>query len=270
MSIRTFFSSLARYLSIWLQFGRLALQISFVNRGTIIFFFFGKSIRYAMMLLLLWVLSTTITKVGPYPIAQLTVFMLVFQTVDSFAQLVFRGVYEFSSQVRSGDFDFALCKPINPLFRALLGTPDINDLLFSVPTLALNLYIVSRLPLEFALGNMGMFFLLLINSFMISAAFHIFVLSLAILIVDIDNTIMMYRDVARMAQIPVSLYPRALQIGLFTIVPVGLMMTVPVEVLLGLTPSVAVGLTILLGTATLSLSLFTWKKALQKYTSASS
>lgn len=261
---------LRRYLRIWLLFGRMSLQISFVNRGTIIFFFLGKGLRYGMMLLLLWTLSRGITQVGEYSLAQLTIFFLVFQSIDTLSQLIFRGVYEFGSQVKSGDFDFALCKPVNPLFRALLGTPDINDLLFVIPTLALNLYILSQLPIQFSAGNIFMFFFLLINSFIIASAFHIIVLALGILIVEIDNTIMMYRDVARLAQIPVSLYPRFIQFALFSLVPVGLMMTIPSQVLIGLTPTVAIPATILLGVCTLAASLLVWRKALQKYTSASS
>ena len=270
MKLLRVLSSLRRYLSIWLRFGRLSLQISFVNRGTIIFFFLGKGIRYAMMLILLWTLSKGISQVGPYSIAQLTVFFLVFQTVDTFSQMIFRGVYDFGSQVKSGDFDFDLCKPISPLFRALLGTPDINDLLFVIPTLILNLYIISRLPIQFSVGNIVMFFLLLINSFIIAAAFHIFVLASGILVVEIDNTIMLYRDISRLAQIPVSLYPTFMQFALFIIVPVGLMMTVPSQVLIGITPTVGILLTFILGGGTLLAALLAWRRALQKYTSASS
>lgn len=262
-------SALRYYLRIWLLFGRLSFQISFVNRGTIIFFFFGKAIRYAMMLLLLWTISSAVSHVGSYSVAQLVIFFLVFQTIDTISQMIFRGVYEFGQKIKNGDFDFDLCKPINPLFRALLGTPDINDLFFIIPMLLLNLLIVATLPLQFSIGNLAMFGLLLINSFIIASAFHIIVLSLGILIVEIDNTIMAYRDITRLAQVPISLYPRLMQLALF-IIPVGLMLTVPAEVLMDLKPSVGIIFTLCLGGIFLALSLLIWQTALKKYTSASS
>jgi len=40
------------------------------------------------------------------------------------AQLLFRDVYRFRPKVVSGDFDLILVKPINPLFRVLLGGAD--------------------------------------------------------------------------------------------------------------------------------------------------
>jgi ABC-2 type transport system permease protein len=270
MRVIHFIHTIKRHLQIWLLFGRMSLQIAFVNRGTIVFFFVGKALRYGMTLLLLWTLASGISQVGPYSVAQITVFFLVFQTVDVVSQMIFRGVYEFGSQVKSGDFDFALCKPINPLFRALLGTPDVNDLLFVIPSLVINLFIVSQLPLVIGISNIALFLLLLINSFIIAAAFHILVLALGILIVEVDNTIMMYRDVTRLTQIPVSLYPRLIQFALFIVIPVGLMMTIPSEVLMGISPSVGILITFFLGGSTLAVSLFAWQKALQKYTSASS
>ncbi len=270
MKTNSVLQTLGRYTRIWLLFGRASLQIAFVNRGTIIFFFLGKFLRYAMMLLLLFTLSTAIEQIGPYSVPQLAIFFLVYQTIDTVSQMIFRGVYEFGEKIKSGDFDFDLCQPLNPLFRALFGRPDINDLLFVIPTLIINVVIAARLPIQFSIGNVNMFGLLLVNSFLISGAFHILVLALGILIVEIDNTVMIYRDFSRLAQIPVSLYPRLIQIGLFTVLPVGLMMTVPAEVVLGLPSTVGIITTLLLGIFSLSASILIWRVALKRYTSASS
>src|SRR5690606_14692655 len=112
------------------------------------------------------------------------------------------GVYEFGSKVKSGSLDFELTKPFSPLFRALLGSPDINDIALFIPMTALNIYIISQLGIEFSMGSILLFGLLFLNGFFIATAFHIFVLALGILTTEIENAIFLYRDVGKQGQFP--------------------------------------------------------------------
>lgn len=270
MSNKTMINRLRQYFHIWLQYGKISLQLSFINRFTLVFFFVGKVVRYGMTLLLLWLLRANVAGVGPYSVDQMIVFFLVYQTIDTLSQMAYRGVYEFGNKIRSGEFDFDLLKPINPLFRSLLGNPDINDVLFAVPTILLNIYIISNLHLSIELTNIGLFLLLLINGFVIATAFHMLVLATAIFVVDVDNIVWFYRDISRLGQIPVGLHLEFVRFILLFIIPVAAMMTVPAQALLGLTPSLAIWTTLLIGALSIGISYLLWKWALKKYTGASS
>lgn len=262
--------TIKRYYKIWLLFGLMSLQLSFVNRYTLLFFLFAKLVRYATMLLFLFVLRQNVNTVAGYSVDQMIVFLLVYQTVDTSAQIFFRGVYDFGEKIRSGTFDFELLKPISSLFRGLLGNPDINDILFAIPTFLLNIFIISRLDLQIGMGNIGWFFFLLCNGLLIAAAFHIFVLAAAVLIVDVDNVVWLYRDISRLGQVPITLHVEAIRWILLFVVPVGVMMSIPAEALLGLPTTINWMLIPVVTLGFVGASLFAWRQALRRYTGASS
>lgn len=260
----------AYYWRVWKMWSFNALQETFVNRGTNALFFLGKSIRLVMTLVVLLLIKQNITTFAGYTADQMIVFFLVYQFIESISQALFRGVYTFGRQVRNGEFDFDLLKPINPLFRALLGTPDINDVLFLLPSTAISIYILSTLDLNITLTSVLGFLVLMINSLVIAAALFIIVLSIAIFTTDIDGVIWMYRDLARLGQFPVSAYLELMRFALFFLVPIGMMITVPAELLLNIELSYSLVIVVAVAAAFLGFSLWLWNTALRNYTSASS
>lgn len=264
------FQLLARYGQIWLTYGRLAFQINFVHRGMLVFFLLGKVARYAIALIVMLTLRNNIDAMGQYTMDQVLVFFIIYTIIDSVAQTLFRGVYDFSWKIRDGALDFDLIKPLNPLFRSLLGSPDINDVIFLIPLLLVNVWILSTLNIVWDPQSVVWGLLLLINGLFIAAALHILVLSLGVFSTQIDGAMWLYRDVYKQTQIPVSLQRELMRWGLLFVVPVALMSSVPTEVMLGLQPSVSIPTVLVITGAFVAISLFTWKKSLEHYTSASS
>ena len=258
------------YFHIWQRWGLNALQEVFVNRGTNLLFFTGKFIRLGMTLLVLLLIKQNIKTFAGYTNDQMIVFFLVYQFVDNVSSVFYRGVYNFGRQVRDGQFDFDLLKPINPLFRALMGNPDINDMVFFVISSIVSLYILSTLQLTITATSILTFSLLLINSFVIVTALHIIVLSIAIFTTDVEGVIWLYRDLARLGQFPVTAYLELMRFSLFFIIPIGMMITIPAQLLLNLQPSYSVWVSVLIGGSFLGFSLWLWNIALKNYTSASS
>ena len=195
---------------------------------------------------------------------------MVYQFIDTVPQILYRGVYLFSNLVRTGEFDFMLLRPINPLFGALTGKPDINDALFLIPSTALSLWIISQLSLTITTASVALFSILMLNSIILATALHILVLVVGILTTEVDGVIWMYRDVSRMAQFPVSIYFEPLRSLLYFIVPVGIMVTIPAEVLLGKHSLYVVLFSCLFSGGFMFLSLKLWNWSLTKYQSASS
>lgn len=261
---------LSKYWKVWRTVATNALQETFVNRGSNVLFFTGKAIRLAFMLLFLWILKSTVKTIGGYSSDQMVVFFLVYQFVDTFAQILYRGVYVFSNLVRRGEFDFMLLLPINPLFRALTGKPDINDAIFLIPSTALSIWIISQLSLQITPTSAILFAFLLLNSLLIATALHILVLVVGILTTEVDGVIWFYRDVSRMAQFPVSVYMEPLKSFLYFVVPVGIMMTIPAEVLLGKSSTWVIFFSTLFGISFFYLTLKLWQWSLTQYQSASS
>lgn len=262
--------SLDRYWQIWLMTAKTALQEAFVNRWTNALFFTGKAIRLAMMVIFLFLIRSQVQQFAGYTTDQLVVFFLTYQLIDTISQVFFRGVYLFGNLVKNGEFDFYLSKPINPLFRALTGKPDINDALFLIPTLFVSGWILLQLNITVTPYSVLLYLAFLAIGLLLAAGLHIVVMSVGILTVEVDGIIWLYRDVMRLGQFPATVYMELVRFALFVIVPVGVMVTIPTQLLLNLEPSwppLAV-----LGFAGFFfwLCLRLWAWSIQHYSSASS
>ncbi len=261
---------LSVYWQVWKFTAGNALQQAFVNRGSNVLFMIGKILRFAMSLLFLWLIRENVKVFAGYTTDQMIVFFLTYQLVDLVAQVFYRGVYMFSNQVRSGEFDFLLAKPISPLFRSLTGLPDINDTVFLLPTIGIMAWIFSTLNLDITLQSALWYCLLLFNSFLVATALHILVLVIGILTTEVDGIIWLYRDLVKLGEFPITIYPEILKLALFFIVPVGIMVTIPAEVLLNIKPAISATTTLIFGVIFLLVSLRIWNWSLKKYSSASS
>lgn len=261
---------LLTYYTVWKKLSLNALQISFVNRYTNVLFIIGKALRLTMSFVFLFLIRSQVQHFAQYTTDQMIVFFITYQIIDQITQVFYRSVYSFGHKIRNGEFDFYLVRPLNALFPTLFGQPDINDVLFLLPSFAVMGYLFSTLNLSITWLSVGWYLLLLMNSFLIATAFHIIVAAIAILTTEVDGIIWMYRDLSAMGRFPVSIYLEPLRFALFFIVPVGMMVTIPAELLVGAPPTHSIVLAILVGVVFLATSLWIWREALKQYSSASS
>lgn len=232
------------------------------------FFLVGKVLRFSLFIGFLYFLIQGTNGLAGYTGNQAVFFFLVFNVVDVLGQFFFREVYRFRPKIVSGDFDLTLVKPANALFVSLLGGADIIDFVTIPPLLIATVY--AALQFHPSVLSTLYFVLLLINGLMIAAAFHIMVLAMAIITLEIDHTIMIYRDLTSFGRFPVDIYKQPIQ-GLLTyLIPVGIMMTFPAKALMGLVSTGGVLISLLIGVFAILLSFKFWNFALKKYASASS
>jgi ABC-2 type transport system permease protein len=258
------------YARVWYLGAAAALQEAFIFRGATALFFLGKVVRLGTVLLVLATLHREHISLGSYSSDATIMFFLTYQVLDVATQMVFRGVYGFGRLIRTGNLDTYLSKPISPLFRSLLGAPDFDDALFLLPVLALTVWLMSTLQLNFTLTSVLWYIFLLCNGFVIATSFHILVLVAGIFTSDVDNLVWTYRDVSRLAQFPISLYSQPLR-GLLTfVVPMGIMFSVPTQVLLGEEPLVSIPLAVVISGGLLFTSLRLWGWGLREYSGTGS
>lgn len=232
------------------------------------FFLTGKILRFIFFFLFLFFILKGANTLAGYNANQAIFFFLVFNIVDVLSQFLFREVYRFRPMVVKGDFDFVLIKPINSLFRVLLGGADVIDFITIPPLIIVTIYVGSLLHPS-AL-NVVYFVLLLINAFLIATAFHIIVLSLAIITLEIDHMVMIYRDLTSLGRLPIDIYKQPLQGFLTYLIPVGIMITLPAKAIMGIVGPAGILTAFLVGIVAIFISLKFWNFALKKYTSASS
>lgn len=261
---------LNKYYRVWQIFASNELQQTFINRFSNILFFLGKAIRFLLLLLFIFLIKQNTQKFLNYHPDQLIIFFLTFNLIDLISQVLWRGVYVFRNKLISGEFDFFLAQPLNPLFRSLFCKPDINDVLFLIPSTLITLYLMTTLQLHISFNSLILYLLLLINALLISLSFHILVLSFGMITLEIDNTIFLYRHILSLGRFPVKIYPIVIQTILFTLLPIGIMISLPAEALNNMTNITAIAYCFLVNGIFLFLSLNAWKWSLKKYSSASS
>lgn len=258
-----------RYFRIWLLLATNSVQTSLASRFNAGILIVGKLVRFGMFLFFLTLIGSKTKLISGYSLPQIILFFLTYQLLDTLPQLLLREVYRFRRYIVSGDFDYFLVKPFSPLFRALFGGTDILDIPVLIISIAAIIITVRYLGPISPTGII-FYFLLVINTLCIAVSFHILALSIAVVSTEIDNIILLYRDVTLMGRVPVDIYKEPIRSFITFIVPVGIMMTFPVKALIGLLSPSMIFIAIIISLIILSMSIFIWKKSLQEYSSASS
>lgn len=264
-----FMNKFIKYFRVWIKLTTVATQIAFTSRFGAMIFIFGKLLRFILFVLFLILLLEKTKTIAGYTLWQVILFYATFNLVDALPQFFLREVYRFRMYVVSGFFDYILIKPFSPLFRSLFGGSDILDLSILVLSVAF-IFISFGNAAEVSLISILVYVLFIINAFVVSIAFHIFVLSVGILTTEVDNTVMLYRDLTLMGRVPIDVYREPISFIITFIVPVGLMTTFPVKAVLGLLSFNMIIFSFFLGLIFISLALIFWDYSVKRYTSASS
>lgn len=257
-----------KYLKIWWMMSANSFSIVLGQRFALSMFLIGKVFRFTFFFLFLFFLLKGTGNLAGYGVNQIIFFFLTFNLIDVITQFLFRNVYSFRPMIIKGELDLVLVKPINSLFRVLMGGADIIDLITIPPLAALTIfYGVSLHP---TLLEVLIYLVLLVNGFLIATAFYIAILALAIVTLEIDHAVMIYRDITNLGRLPVDIYKEPLRGFLTYLIPVGIIMTLPGKAMMGLVTTGGVVIAILIGILSIFLALRFWNFALTKYTSASS
>jgi ABC-2 type transport system permease protein len=258
-----------RYFKVWLHSMLADAQSSFASRVGVVLFTMAKILRFGFFIIFIILIFGRTRSVGGYNLWEIIFFYATFNLVDIVPQMLFRSTYRFRGLVVSGDFDLFFLQPISSLFRAILGGSDILDIPMLFIAIGFIIYSGLHIPI-FSVGTVLLYIFLVLNALLIAAAFHIFVLSVGVVSTEVDNTIMLYRDLTQMGRVPITIYTEGVSFLLTFVIPVGIMMTFPVQALLGTLSVQFILVSLLVGIVFFLLSLFTWKQGIRHYSSASS
>lgn len=260
--------TLKKYLKVWWLMSKNSFMEIFYLGAAGPLFIFGKALRFFFFVFFLVFLLKGTKSLAGYDLNQVLFFFLTFNLVDVISQFFFREVYRFRPMVVTGAFDLVLVKPMNALFRSLMGGADLLDLV-TIPPLIIAVIWFGKF-LNPTTWQVIIYSLLIVNGLIVAAAFHIAVLALGILTLEIDHTIMIFRDLSSLGRFPVDIYKEPLRGTLTYLVPIGIMMTFPAKALMGLLSPWGILTSFAVGIIFLLLALKFWNYALTKYSSASS
>ncbi len=255
-----------RLTKIFLILSKTSIQSMLNHQFSAITLLLGKILRLFFYFVFLFYLLKKTNFLAGYNFNQASIFFLVFNLIDIISQMLYREVYRFRDQVINGSLDHYLIKPYPIFLKILFGGFDVLDLITLIPILFLTIFFILGIP-NLTFINILLFIFLFFNGLIISTAFHIYVLSLAILTTEIDHSIMIFRDLSRMGAISMDIYKEPIRSFLTFIIPIGIMITFPAKALLNLLETKLIIISFLISFLFLFFSLQIWNFSLKKYQS---
>jgi ABC-2 type transport system permease protein len=262
---------LKAYARVWFKLTAQQFQQQVANsRGAALLFIFGKVFRLATALLLVYVVVGKAELISGYSLNQAIFLLLLFNLISTIGQLFLRGVYLFRQKVVDGTFDFYLLNPLSELFYSLFSSTDPLDMIVLVPYIFLTGWGWVNAGYAITLANLILIGVIIFLAVLMMVAWHIIIIAVGVKYLEVDNTIMLYRDLERMGGFPVNIYGKIGENILTYGFPFALMATVPANLIFGLfNPWYLIGFA-LLALAQLKIALWLWRAALKSYSSASS
>jgi ABC-type uncharacterized transport system permease subunit len=264
-------SHLKSYFRVWLKLTTQQFQSQIANsQGAAILFIFGKIFRLGTAFLMLYVIMGKAKLIVGYTLGEAIYILAFFNFVSTFAQLFMRGIYIFRQKVVDGTFDFYLLNPLSELFYSLFSYTDPIDSLLIVPYLGLLIWAGVNAGYTLSVATVALLVIVLIIAFTMILSWHILILSIGVRYLEVDNTVMLYRDLEKMASMPIEIYGK-LGAGIMTyIFPFALMATIPARLTFGLFNPLYLSLFAFLAFIQLKIALSVWRHSLESYSSASS
>lgn len=259
------------YLKVWLKLTAQQFEQQVANaRGAAIIFILGKLFRLSSALLLVYVVVGQAKLIAGYSLAQAIFILVLFNLAQTISQLFLRGVYMFRQKVVDGTFDFYLLNPLSELFYSLFSATDPLDIIITTPYIFLTLWAWIGAGYAITFASILYLLVILFLSTLMVVAWHIVIISIGVKYLEVDNTVMLYRDLERMGGFPVSIYGRIGSNILTYAFPFALMATIPANLVFGLFNPWYLLLFAGLALLQLKLSLIFWRYCLLSYSSASS
>jgi len=187
-----------------------------------------------------------------------------------FEALFYDNCTRLTDQIRQGDLDFNLIKPINTQFLVSLRYTDYSSIANSTIGLGVILFALNKMGTTIGFGEALLFAALVVNSVLIYYAI-LFTLSVWTFWIGRSNNLMeLYWQFGQFSRYPGDIYPWLLRRLLMTVLPMLVVSNFPAGVLIHKLQSGWIYYGFALGMAFVAFTVWVWGKGLQRYRSASS
>ncbi|HWH02734.1 MAG TPA: ABC-2 family transporter protein [Gemmatimonadales bacterium] len=211
------------------------------------------------------------TTLGGWDFWEVVVLLGVFNALSGLVEAILRpGIGDLAAQVRSGNLDLVLSRPVDAQVFVTFRHIDIwrlADILLGLGVSAYALVHMGHLPTAW---QTIAFFVTFAAAALVVYAIWVTLMSLAFWFVSVENIATLFDAVFEGARYPVSAYPAALRFLFFYLLPVAWTTTIPASALTGRlnlpTALAAAGV----GLGALVFSRLLWRAAIRRYTGASS
>lgn len=259
-----------RYLSYYFRI----FQISFMNEMTDRVNFLTWGVVHTVALLtfvvLFKIIFSQISEINGWSQYQVLLVLGIGTLIGGLGSLTFFSfMYDHPQEVRNGDFDFKLTRPLDVHFQAAFSSIDIDDLSVVPSGIILIIYSLTKLS-GFTFSGLVIFLILLVCSMLILFSILTLLESLAFKFIAIDSLMNFYWSMVNVTKDPIKAYKNFSVILTAFLLPVALISSVPAEVLFGKYEWNWIATSIISAVVLFIFSRWIFQRALHDYSSASS
>ncbi len=262
-------NNIKKYIKIWWKISGMSTGSYLSNRLDSAGYLIGKFVRFGFFLLFIIAIFDHVPRLAGYDKYEAILFFLTFNFMDVSAQVLMRGVYHLRNEVRTGNFDFILVKPINSLFM-VLSRFDILDAIFLLPTVILIILIYNLIGVAWSIPIIFGYISLVIVGMLILFGIHIISACVTVWTTESENFIWVYRETMTIGRFPPEIFSGLVQFIFTYVMPIIVVVAFPVKALLGMLGLKHAVLSAVIAAVWLSGSLYLWRISLRRYSSASS
>jgi len=187
-----------------------------------------------------------------------------------FEGLFYENCTRLTDQIRQGDLDFNLIKPINTQFLVSLRYTDYSSIINCGIGIGVVAYALNHLGGAVSLAGVLLFATLVLNGVLIYYSM-LFVLSIWTFWIGRSNNLLeLYWQFGQFSRYPGDIYPWLLRRMLMTLIPMLVVSNFPAQVLINKSEAGWIAYGFALGLSFLAFTVWLWGKGLQRYRSASS
>jgi ABC-2 type transport system permease protein len=187
-----------------------------------------------------------------------------------FEALFYDNCTRLTDQIRQGDLDFNLIKPINTQFLISLRYTDYSSVANSTIGVGVILFALHQMGTPVGWGQVLLFAALVVNSVLIYYAM-LFTLSVWTFWIGRSNNLLeLYWQFGQFSRYPGDIYPWLIRRVLMTVIPMLVVSNFPAGVLIHKLESGWIFYGFALGMSFMAFTVWIWQKGLQRYRSASS
>jgi ABC-2 type transport system permease protein len=259
-----------RWIRILAAFWRLNVAEELQYRANFVASVLGTLFNMATALLTLALFFRHTIQLGGWDYWEIVVLLGVFNALTGVIEAVLRpGIGQLAGEVRNGELDLALMKPVDTQGFVSFRRLDVWRLADVVLGLALAGYALARLGRTPSVTQLAAFTVALASAAVVVYAIWVGLMSLAFWFVSVENIAVLFDAVYEGARYPVSAYPGALRFLFVYLIPIAWTTTIPASTLTGrLRPESALVAALVAGVA-FAVARLVWRAALKRYAGAS-
>lgn len=258
---------------LYFSFAKIAIRAVMMHRGAFFAGVVGQWLLYGSTFLTIYLMVVNFENMGGWSAAQV-VFLYGFNLLayGLAAAVFFRPCKYLIQKIRTGEFDGAMTKPINPLvFEVYMGfnPGHISHILLGLATM---IYTADDAGFRVCGGNILLFVVMLSGAVLMKSALLIFPSAGSIFFIKTNPIYLLIEAGEEFVKYPITIYHGAIQLILTVVLPFAFVSYYPVSTLLegemhGILPAWVGYLSPLVGAGMFAFSIWAWNKSMEKYQS---